>query len=922
MKRKIYLYIADQRADLGADTLVLMNFAFTDATKPTAVKNSYSKQITLPGTPTNDTIFGHFYRLDRRTFSGFNALRRTPFSIRDDAGRILQSGYLKLDSVTRKGNIVSGYKVTLYGGLGAFLYALAYDENGDKRTLADLDYLGGGSGELDFKITAANVRAAWTRVMGDIPAEYNSIWDVINFAPAYNGVPDGDFDAGKAIAYASSWGLETSKVDGDKTYTANGGYVLVNFAQPHTEWEVKDLRCYLQRPVLSMRAFLVAVGKWAAANGYEFDYTDIPVNTYRTLWKTLPILPSLGAFKQDSGSVSVTYSSGHAVSTGDVLQDYADLSGVTANMEITARLSSVMLAFKCGSTTPNPGYLHSRWQPPTNAFQAGWHTIIFVQLLGYAGDTLVSASPARLIAASEIADLFTPERVAELVGYTPMQSAGYEPSVSVIRSVFLASNADLGYFNYFYLSSMQVSGTAITRLRLAVKSYTIYGTYLAQSSYGQPSWGPFTFGSATDHGICPQFYLTESTYNATASIGTAWSSPSASASYKSSSALRSGALIEKAKLLSSKYTPTDYLLSLATQFGWVFSYDEVAKRLTMMRRDTFFNTGKDTIDLTGRVDRSQDITITPNYAGARVYEFVPDIAPGHYAEEYARVYGFGYGIQRVDTGYQFDAAPVDLLDKSVFRAAATILESGPYWNTIFVDSRYMPSVFIDAGNTYTMWAADGTAKNFDVPTIPNGATIEYINDYNHEGYDNEFAWKLDLHDADGKGVDGEDILCFFSGRDSYPRFTLSDDTAQMMALNNNKPCWRLYSTSAELAVPNFQRYDTDTEWGVDGSLDFGTPKEANIPSVNFHDDSSGYEKAWAAFIRDRYNQDTKVMKCRVNFQGIQVGPDLLRRFFYYDGAIWVLNKITNYSLTTWDPVECEFIQVQDKAAYTNGQKWD
>ena len=341
-----------------------------------------------------------------------------------------------------------------------------------------------------------------------------------------------------------------------------------------------------------------------------------------------------------------------------------------------------------------------------------------------------------------------------------------------------------------------------------------------------------------------------------------------------------------------------------------------------MPRDTFFNTGKDTIDLTDMVDRSQDIVITPNYAGARIYEFAPEVAPGNFAEEYARVYGIDYGIQRVDTGYQFDSTPVNLLDKFVFRAAATILENGPYWNTIFVDSRFMPSVFIDAGNTYTMWATDGTAKNFDLPTLPSDATIEYINEYGHEGYDNEFAWKLNLHDAEGKGIDGEDILCFYTGMDSYPRFRISDDEANMMALNGNKPCWRLYNTNDDISVPNFHRYDTNTEWSVLGSLDFGTPKEANIPFVNFEAGSSGYEKAWAAFIRDRYNQDTKVMKCRVNFQGIQVGPELLRRFFYYEGAIWVLNKITNYSLTTWDPVECEFIQVQDKEAYTNGQKWE
>lgn len=920
MKRKIYLYIADQQADLGDDTLVLMNYAFTDVQKPTAVKNSYSKQVTLPGTPTNNAIFGHYSRPDRRTFAGFNALRRTPFTIMDETGKVLQNGYLKLDSITRKGEIVTGYKVTLYGGLGAFLYALAFDDAGEKRTLADLDYLGGGSGELDFKITAANVRAAWNRINGDPPSEYNSIWDVINFAPAYNGVPDGDFDADKAIGYAGSMGLETGIVDGDKTYNPNGGYVLINLAKKHTEWDMKDLRCYLQRPVLSMRAFLVAVGKWATANGYSFDYSDIPENTYRILWKTLPMIPSLGSFKQEEGDIVATFNNNGTTTTQNVLPSSVSLSGVTAGMEVTAKVSSFMLGFKSPDTTANPGYLGTRFHPSYSQLAYGVHTIIFVQLLGYSGNAIIAASPARCYADGEMKGLYaTPAKMAELAGFTPTFTDEMESAIVQLDRLFLASNTSQGYFNYFYGQEISVKGGSFSSLRLSIHTYRFYGSYKMRS---YQVYEPFQFISALDTGVLPEWFQSQQTYNSLKAVNAAWVEGRGSASFRSNSALRSGALVEKVKLLSSKYTPTDYLLSLATQFGWVFSYDEVAKRLTILRRDTFFNTGEDTIDLSARVDRSQDITITPNYAGARVYEFAPEVAPGHFAQEYANTYGIDYGIQRVDTGYQFDAAPVDLLDKSVFRAAATILESGPYWNFIFVDGRFQPSVFLDNGNTYTMWAADGTSKNFDVPTIPSNAQIEYVNDYGHNGYDNEFAWKLDLHDADGNGVDGEDILVYYSGIDGYDRWNLSDDTAIMLAINNNKPCWRIYYTTARISIPDFQRYDTNTEWRVEGSLDFGTPKGVNIPLINFNEGSSAYEKGWAAFIRDRYDQDTKVMKCRVNFQGIQVGPELLRRFFYYEGSIWVLNKITNYSLTTWDPVECEFIQVRDKANYTNGQNWD
>ena len=189
MKRKIALYINGSRADLQDTGLVLYNYAFTDNDNPTAVKNSFSKQITLPGTAANAAIFGHISRLDRITsvMGGkyFDPMTETPFEIRINGDEVLESGYLRLDSVLRDGRLVKGYKVTLFGGLGSFFYSLAYDASGNKKTLASLDYLGSANpdAELDFQIYASAVSYAWARLASD-PSAVSQIWDVVNFAPA------------------------------------------------------------------------------------------------------------------------------------------------------------------------------------------------------------------------------------------------------------------------------------------------------------------------------------------------------------------------------------------------------------------------------------------------------------------------------------------------------------------------------------------------------------------------------------------------------------------------------------------------------------------------------------------------------------------------------------------------------------------
>ena len=54
----------------------------------------------------------------------------------------------------------------------------------------------------------------------------------------------------------------------------------------------------------------------------------------------------------------------------------------------------------------------------------------------------------------------------------------------------------------------------------------------------------------------------------------------------------------------------------------------------------------------------------------------------------------------------------------------------------------------------------------------------------------------------------------------------------------------------------------------------------------------------------------------VDLRGMQVWNDLLRRFYAFDGAVWSLNRITDYSLTTFGPTKCEFVKVQDITNYT------
>ena len=308
-KRKVQLFIGDRPVDLSDNSLILYNYQMDDLKNPAAVKNSYSQQVTLPGTANNNLLFGEIFRLDTvrldlygesYTGAGFIPWRRTPFVIYDETGQIIENGYMRLDQVNRAGANVS-YTVSLFGGLGSFIYSLMYDDDGNKLSLADLDYLGtkDTEHELDFIINSTTVAEAWsclgrTQVQSDLKK-----WNVINFAPAYNGVPS-DFDASKAVMKLTDGNYLASE---EQNYKTKGGYTLVTLPKEYSEWDVKDLRSYHQRPVISMKAILSAIARESNNGGYYVDLSAVTSErrfpALDKMWVTCPML-SNETFKSDS----------------------------------------------------------------------------------------------------------------------------------------------------------------------------------------------------------------------------------------------------------------------------------------------------------------------------------------------------------------------------------------------------------------------------------------------------------------------------------------------------------------------------------------------------------------------------------------------------------------------------------------------
>lgn len=929
MKRQVRLYIGGQEADLGEGDLILFNYTQEDLSNPTIVKNSYTQQVTLKGTPTNNDIFGHIWRLDRtQQFGGstgqdFDPSRKTGFQLFDGAGQLLESGYVKLDNILRHGADIQ-YSVTLYGGLGSFLYGLSFDTEGNRKTLASLDYLATGDPdrELDFTIDAGAVQTAWSRLLSN-PAGVTGIWDVINFAPCYNGIPD-RFGADKALVNPSEIGLPTSHPE-DSSYNLLNGWALLKMTKNMTEWETKDLRSYMQRPVVSVKAVLNAIANAKNNGGFTFDASVLEGSDYDGMWMTLPLLQSLESYKNVSQSITLTLDgSAHSdtfsvpVSIGTSLQVG---SKVDVNMNIA-------FAATVQGATATPLYFSSaKYSGGIGTTERYDFSGFFAQLVAYDGqDHPLTASKVICVGSSEDYGQFAKDGKvrADACGFSPVLDMDY----TFVEAVLAGAS---GSYNLSTDINLSLSCYNAEKYRIHITPYHFRKTIHFGELY-RKTWRSHATGTDA---MRVYFGGTEYTYSAMRlSSGTAGST----ASYKTPESIRSGAAVTKAMLLTTDYSPADFLLGIVKSLGLILHYDGTTGVVTLMSKNNYFKA--DIIDIDQRIDRGREVHIAPLAFDTKWLEMSSDALGGAFEKYYSDVYGSQYGVQRIGTGYDFNTESKKIMDSVVFRSGVQACENSRYFNDVTAGGDDVLSQQLDSGNVLTYRNASGDTKDYEVPVV-SSPTIAYWGSPSFqdvEGYDWLTACKLQCHDTDGKSVDGSGVLLFRSGVQRYDRFQISDDLPEMMTLNDGTPCWRM-DAGAGVTVPVFTRYKSQSMYaiistsplvaeyrgeGVLTALDFGRVQELACPHMAYYpgqDAVTVYEKMWRAYIRDRYNVNTRVVTAWVNMAGIQVNGESLRKFYWFDNSLWSLNRVINYSVTTDDPVQCEFVKVQDDAAYLYGQEF-
>jgi len=156
------LFIEGQKADINDQISIQLTFAIDDIRNFASRETSFSKQIVLPGTGNNNTIFGHIAEMGSNNpyspgqpniGAAFNVAQTSRAELRLN-GLLVLRGVFRLTGIIKEGEMLE-YEGALFGELSGLMAEIS------NKKLEDLDF-----SEYDHAWTHTNISNSWDAAKG------------------------------------------------------------------------------------------------------------------------------------------------------------------------------------------------------------------------------------------------------------------------------------------------------------------------------------------------------------------------------------------------------------------------------------------------------------------------------------------------------------------------------------------------------------------------------------------------------------------------------------------------------------------------------------------------------------------------------------------------------------------------------------
>lgn len=965
------LYIAGQLVDLSDDVAIALTYQSTDLETPTVTKNTFSKSITLWGTPTNNLVFGNIWKLDHHITSGdytqggifFDPKKRVDFVLEQNAD-IVERGYLQLNTISVENNVVK-YSMTLYGGIGDFFYNLMYDASGNTMSLADLYYgWKDASGNVYtreeertnklIKWNSAYISSSWSAIKYGVTTDTIKNW--ITAVPTYSGLYD-DFDSNKVLCNVGGFQeyegydpirpyMPSQKTQDGSTYSiTEDGYAIITAERDMVEWEVRDLRSQYQRPAIKFQAVAEAISNPENNGGYSVEWdASILESEYYT--KSYIMFDRI-KFEESSETElhNISYDSTPAVTPTEPVVNNIGISGLGSTYDIPNPAMYInnngkytIAGVPAGSNVYTSyatymivgglvipifvigGYL-VRYEYTYGSYHSYSPYYFQTTGLGKYGDIDFGGKTATDYAKTLLAEKYgTMESniivtESELLRISDTDEFVFNPPMHISMNLPITQNqiemkCTMEAVNFVYDPTTKQFITGSTNFDYSVLTKNDSDNWIIRYDSIELNMQSSSYEGVNDKWVDSNGNLINAYFDIN-ELGFSLNNH-----------------IGKDVLLGGTKTPYDYLIGFTKQLNLRFRIDPPVKKVYIEPMTHYYK--DELIDMTEKIDYNKAYTINPTLMNYKWYEYGLDTPESYASNLYNRKYPLEYGHYKFDSGYQFNADVKKLHEGLAYQNVVPYRMKGQLFNIIHTNLRYIniPQCVLPSKYTYTLWNASGESKDFDM--LGYMATNPLANAY-------DAIHRLCCFDSDnGNMSDISACFVFYTGQfDSVDDMYLTDNLLRMAELNNGKACYiytpsekdknnNYIAKSVKYNLPIFDRTCIDTNRyssstrtlnKVTSSWDFVLPKASfMLDSVVYDKSTTLYERYWKNYITDLYDTDSKSVEC---YCVIEDNPrEALRKFYTFDNCVWVLNKITDYNPDVpHTPVKCVFAKVKDYQNY-------
>lgn len=968
MKQDVKLYIDNRLVEFTKPFEIFYNFQLTELEKPTIIKNKYTRNIELDDTQINNEIFGNIWNVEKIVDAGgnvagssFNPNKKVPFTLYVNSD-IFEKGYVKLNKIKKQNNRYK-YDITLFGGMGDMFYELS------NKQLSDLEYKDnkGNVKDLSFTINKETVFDAWNTVIGNINGVYdeanvirplsyvyNSKWDIVNFMPAYEGIPSNNFSADKVLINAKDFNITKSS----NGYTTINGFALGTTSEDLTMNETGDMRSYLQRPVIRMKSIINACQNPVNNGGWEVKLDDYFFNDknpyYNDTWMTLNKLVD-NEKKENTSEILNGASLVKNEKDYDVVFDDIDLrnyNNAQVDIQVDFNLTSTNYA-----TTPN--YLYTQFDYHFNKtkknkkpeyYDYRYNGALCIQLVAYdENNKIISASDTLYLSnkgSGWFSSLFENGRMTWEKDGIPTNEVKYhygffKRSGNTTKYNWV-NNDGSNTFTFTFVNEINFYKLKLRQMWLSEtytkKKYSWAGTEEGTGGSTQSKtndtiklWANTVVTNETN---------SDNELNVINRLGGKTEGKNELVLVNASvvrtvyNNFFSGTKINVEDYLNTGINVADYLIGYAKMFGLYFWTDasEISSNsylypkgvMHILTRDNFFKLNN-IEDLTDVVDRGREYEITPYIFDKKYYTFDVPQVDSEVADEYKKKYGAEYGIKQYLTGFEFNDETKNLIDKTPFQSGIDTLEVDKYFTQRSENN--LPAYYYN-GFSYELYRK--ATNDLQTTTIDIPVEKKELNDINDSGikFGDSFP-KLQFHSTQNDSIsDANNVLVFFNGSSLVDEvnnyYYLTDDIAEMFGLNDETPCYILTNSNTNslgdkiayklIELPKFGRTKVSVTGNIEYSLDMGKTKMTYVKGNYLTENCTITNNVWDDYINDLKNENNKKMKCYINFNHLP-NAYLLRNLYWYENNFWVLNSAKNWNINLIQPVECELVKVIDRNNY-------